>query len=85
MVMDRKLTLRLDKEVIEKAKEFAKRHQTSLSRIVESYFESLTSEEVDESEIEVTPLVDSLCGVIELPDNFDYKNQRTEYLSEKHK
>lgn len=83
--MDSKLTLSLDKKVIEKAKEFARRHQTSLSRIVETYFEALTSEEVDESEVEVTPLVESLCGVIELPVNFDYKELRTQYLSEKHK
>ena len=83
--MDRKLTLRLDKKVIERAKEFARRHQTSLSRMVEAYFESLTSEEVEGSEIEVTPLVDSLCGVIDLPEDLDYKKRRTEYLSEKHK
>ncbi|NND06629.1 MAG: hypothetical protein HKN87_09630 [Saprospiraceae bacterium] len=83
--MDRKLTLSLDKKVIEKAKEFARKHQTSLSRMVESYFESLTSEELDDFEIEVTPLVDSLCGVIELPNDFDYKNRRTEYLTEKHR
>ncbi len=83
--MDRKLTLSLDKKVIERAKEFAKKHQTSLSRMVESYFESLTSEQEDDFEIEVTPLVDSLCGVLELPENFDYKKRRTDYLSEKHK
>ncbi len=81
--MDKKLTLSLDKKVIEKAKEFARKHQTSLSRMVESYFESLTSGESDDFEIEVTPLVESLCGVIELPDDFDYKKRRTEYLSEK--
>ena len=81
--MDKKLTLSLDKKVIEKAKEFARKHQTSLSRMVESYFESLTSGESDDFETEVTPLVESLCGVIELPDDFDYKKRRTEYLSEK--
>ena len=83
--MHKKLTLSLDKKVIEKAKEFARKHQTSLSRMVESYFESLTSGEDDDFEVKVTPLVESLCGVIELPDDFDYKKRRTEYLSEKHK
>ena len=39
--MDNKLTLKLNKDVIDKAKEYAKTHQRSLSRIIESYLKSL--------------------------------------------
>ena len=37
--MDTKLTLKLDKTVIEKAKEYAESHQKSLSRMIESYLQ----------------------------------------------
>ncbi|MGB0424493.1 MAG: DUF6364 family protein [Flavobacteriales bacterium] len=83
--MDKKLTLSLDQRVIEKAKNYAKKHQTSLSRMIEAYFDSLTGMSDDHLEITTTPLVESLCGVVELPDNFDYKEARKNYLNDKHK
>ena len=83
--MDKKLTLSLNQRVIEKAKNYAKQHGTSLSRMIEAYFESLTSQQNDTTEFETTPLVESLSGVIQLPESFDYKEARTKYLNEKHK
>ena len=82
--MDKKLTLSLNQSVIKKAKAYAKEHNTSLSKMIEAYFDSLTSENVEES-LETTPLVESLCGVIDLPDGFDYKKAKAEYLLEKYK
>jgi hypothetical protein len=81
--MDTKLTLNVDKNVIEKAKEYAKSHKISLSRLIESYLSSLISKK--SREIEITPLVESLSGVIELDDDFDYKKGYTDYLMEKYK
>ena len=43
--MDTKLTLKLDQEVIEKAKRFAQGQQTSLSQLIENYLLNLTREE----------------------------------------
>jgi len=83
--MDKKLTLSLNHRVIEKAKHYAKQHGTSLSKMIEAYFDSLTKEEEDKEEIEITTLVESLCGVIDLPEDFDYKKSRAKYLSEKYK
>jgi hypothetical protein len=83
--MDKKLTLSLNQRVIEKAKNYAKLHKTSLSRMIEAYFESLTSQQKDMTEVETTPLVESLSGVIQLPEDFDYKEARTKYINEKHK
>lgn len=83
--MDKKLTLSLDKRVIEKAKEYARQHSTSLSKMIEAYFDSLTSKSEDHTEVITTPLVDSLSGVIQLPKNFDFKKSRAKYLNEKHK
>lgn len=81
--MDTKLTLNVDKNVIEQAKEYAKSHQISLSRLVESYLASLI--EKKDGETEITPLVESLSGVIELDKDFDYKESYTNFLMEKYK
>lgn len=83
--MDKKLTLSLDQVVIEEAKKYAKSNSTSLSKLIESYLDSLTDKQKGKEIIETTPLVESLCGVVDLPKTFDYKNQIGEYLSEKYK
>jgi hypothetical protein len=81
--MDTKLTLNVDKSVIERAKEYAKSHKISLSKLIETYLASLTNKKSQETEI--TPLVESLTGVIELDKDFDYKNGYSDYLMEKYK
>jgi hypothetical protein len=83
--MDKKLTLSLDQSVIAKAKRYAKQNKTSLSKMIEAYFDSLTNNENQDGEIPISPLVESLCGVIKLPDGFDYKESRAKYLLEKYK
>lgn len=81
--MDKKLTLSLDQQIIDRAKKYAKKNGTSLSKMIESYFQSLTSKLEDEDDIAISPLVESLCGVGQLPDNFDYKKTRIKYLKKK--
>ncbi len=81
--MDKKLTLSLNQTIIEKAKQYAKENNTSLSKMIEAYFNSLTYEEA--KTIESTPLVESLCGVIELPEDYDYKKTKARHLIVKHK
>lgn len=81
--MDTKLTLNVDKNVIEQAKEYAKLHKISLSRLIESYLSSLNVKK--DKEIEITPLVKSLSGVITLENDFNYKESYTDYLIEKYK
>lgn len=81
--MDTKLTLNVDKVIIEKAKDYAKSHKISLSRLIESYLASLISKKGND--IEITPLVDSLSGVIDLNKDFDYKSDYTDYLMDKYK
>ncbi len=84
-IMDTKLTLRLNNDVIEKAKIYAKNHRISLSKIIESYLDSITIEKEDGKKISITPLVESLSGVIDLPADFDYKTEYREYIEEKYK
>lgn len=81
--MDTKLTLNVNKSVIERAKEYAKSHKISLSKLIETYLASLTNKKSYETDI--TPLVESLIGVIELDKDFDYKNSYSDFLMEKYK
>ena len=81
--MDTKLTLIADKEIIEKAKQYAKSQKISLSRLIESYLSSLVSKRSEE--IEISPLVKSLSGVISLENDFDAKEKYADFLLEKYK
>ncbi len=81
--MNTKLTLNVDRRVIERAKEYAKLRKISLSKLIESYLSSLTTNK--KQDIEITPLVESLSGVIKLDKDFDYKESYTDYLIDKYK
>lgn len=81
--MDKKLTLSLDQAIIERAKAYAKSNNTSLSRLIESYLGSLTKKRSVKPKI--TPLVEGLSGVIEIPEKFDEKKAYAEFLRNKHK
>lgn len=81
--MDTKLTLKLNEEVIEKAKDYAKLKKTSLSSLVENYLQKITTGKKDKKKI--TPLVKSLSGIIDLPKDYDHKKDYTDYLTRKYK
>jgi len=83
--MERKLTLRLNDKVIARAKTYARSHKISLSKLIESYLDSMTKQKEDTKKIPITSLVDSLSGVIDLPADYDYKNEYRNYLEEKYK
>jgi hypothetical protein len=80
--MDSKLTLKLDTSIIENAKTYAKDNDISLSKMIENYLQAVTTRKYKEKD--VTPLVKSLTGVIQL-DNLDNKKDYTDYLSNKYK
>ena len=85
--MDAKLTLKLDKYVIDKAKEYASSHKRSLSRMIESYLKSLIDKEDRQSDtdFEISPFVRSMQTGVKLPADFDYKKEYGEFLAEKYK
>ena len=82
--MDTKLTLRLDKFVIENAKKYAKDHNKSLSRLIEAYLKSLISSENKEEEIQISPFVKSMATGVNLPADLDYKTEFLNFITEKH-
>lgn len=82
--MDTKLTLKLNQEIIKKAKIYASNKNMSLSRIVESYLQSLTSEK-SRNELEISPFVKSIATGVKMPVDLDYKKEFSDHLMEKHK
>jgi len=69
--MNTKLTLSINKSIIEKAKRYAKGNNQSLSQIIESYLEKVTSDNMELGD----PELDSIRGIIKLPKDFDLKKE----------
>ena len=83
--MNTKLTLSIEKSVIEKAKQYAKDKERSLSDLIENYLKALINNESDKIiENELSPTVKSLRGSFKMPKDFDYKKELTNILSEKY-
>ena len=72
------LTLKLNNNVIERAKKYALNKKLSLSRLIESYLDSLTSEPNDE--FEISPFVKSISSGKSIPADLDDKKTREEYI-----
>jgi hypothetical protein len=71
--MDTKLTLKLNKEVIEKAKTYAALHNRSLSGIIESYLMKLVNNENTDPDNnnEISPFVKSMRSGVRIPSDLD--------------
>lgn len=82
--MDTKLTLSLDKQIIEAAKRYAQKRNVSLSSLIENYLISIIRSP-KQAEEEISPLVKSLSGVLELGKKQEHKKQYADYLAKKYK
>ena len=80
--METKLTLRLKKKVIDRAKKYANDHETSLSKLIENYLSAITNE--SKSIEKISPLVQSLSGVIQISEIEDPQRTYQEHLKEKY-
>ncbi|MEQ8186679.1 MAG: DUF6364 family protein [Candidatus Eremiobacterota bacterium] len=81
--MKTKLTLNLDKDTIEKAREYAKERRQSLSQMVEIFFKFITGGERKEEDF--SPLVKELSGIVRVDETFDPEEEYTKYLIEKYR
>ena len=81
--MNSKLTLKLDKKIIEKAKTFAKINNTSLSFLVEGFFERLIEKESND-QAKLSPTVKELAGVLRMKNESDPDVYKEQYLLEKY-
>lgn len=76
----KKLTLSIDEQLIQAAKQYAEKHNTTVSKIVSALFEKIDKQAWDaESE---TPIFDRLVGVVRNdPAIEDYRDYLTEKYS----
>jgi hypothetical protein len=81
MSMNTKLTLKLDKNTIEKAKEYASLRDMSLSKLVEVYFQKLIIKE--EFKQKLSPKVRKLSGILKGKD-LNYKSELENSLRRKY-
>jgi hypothetical protein len=81
--MNTKLTLKLDKNVIQKAKAFARNNNVSLSALVEHYFDSITKKK-NLKYLNLTPTVKALSGSLQPNNKVKPDDVRDEYLIEKY-
>ena len=84
-IMDSKLTLKLNENVIERAKKYASTKKLSLSRLIENYLDSITQEQNDN--FEISPFVKSISSGKSIPADADWKTSRenyTDYLDKKY-
>lgn len=75
-----KLTLRLERDLIERAKKIARRRGKSVSKMVADYFRALDT--VHKEEQDVAPLTRSLQGILR-DSGLDERDHRR-HLEEKH-
>lgn len=82
--MNSKLTLSINHEVKEKAKEYAKAHNTSVSKIVEQYLDNLASaNDANETWKEhLSPIVRDMVGTLDPNKIID--DERYQYLMKKY-
>jgi len=86
--MKTKLTLTIDKSAIEHAKTYAKEQGRSLSALIENYMKALSPKDKVSTPVEeISPLVKSMMGrkKIELPDDYDYKEELSKIRDMKYK
>lgn len=79
--MNTKLTLTMDKSVIERAKYYAKHTGRSLSELIERYLEKITNEPADR---QLSPKLKKIVGSVVLPKDFDEEQELRSYLEDKY-
>lgn len=79
--MATKLTLTLEKTVIERAKSYAKKTGRSLSELIETYLENLTNEN---NNSDLSPKLKKLIGSVKLPKDFDEEKELRSAIEKKH-
>ena len=81
--MDTKLTLKLNEAVIERAKRYAAAKKLSLSRLIENYLDSLTTD--TGNDLDLSPFVKSIANGKSIPVEIDEKKEYADFLEKKYR
>ena len=79
--MTTKLTLTVEKTVIERAKSYAKKTGRSLSELIENFLKTITEEN---NNTDLSPKLQKLVGSVKLPEDFDEKKELRSAIEKKH-
>ena len=80
--MTTKLTLSIDKDIIEQSKRYAASQNRSLSDLIESYLRTIAI--IPGNKVEITSKIKSLKGSFKAPADLDYKKVLQEEIIHKH-
>ncbi|MCM4166439.1 hypothetical protein KCTC52924_03372 [Arenibacter antarcticus] len=82
--MNTKLTLTIEREIIERAKKYAKEQNRSLTDIIENYLKIITKEDREDIGKPLNPVVKSLKGSFKTNKQMDYKKELRNRLDKKY-
>lgn len=83
-IMNTKLTLRLNDELIEHAKQYAKLHHTSVSQLVAEYFLQLQKIQQQVEHSPLPSITQQLSGILKEHDVTDVKTEYYDALEKKY-
>ncbi|HNR55078.1 MAG TPA: DUF6364 family protein [Flavobacteriales bacterium] len=83
--MEAKLTIRIDKATLEKAKQYAKANHTDLDRLIENYLARLVAPATTEQELDISPFVRSLASKVKSSETINAKQAYREHLYRKYR
>ena len=81
--MNSKLTLRLDKDIIEEIKIFALKHKRSISSLTEYLYKKVLINKEGGAAAILSPIAKKYKGILGT-EKIDIEKQKLEYLKEKH-
>jgi hypothetical protein len=83
--MTTKLTLSIEKAIIQRAKDYAEKTGRSLSDLIESYLESLIQTDNDTNMEKLPPKLSRLFGAAKISTDLDHKKEIRKILASKDK
>ena len=81
--METKLTLKMEKEIIERIKLYAMQHHISLSSLTEDIYKEILINKYNYDENQLSPITSKYKGIIKTQERDD-DNSKFEYLKEKY-
>lgn len=81
--MNVKLTLKLDKNIIEKARHYAKTRNQSLSSLVQNYF-NFISENRETEQMPISQNIRDISGIVQLDENMNVKDEYRKHILKKY-
>lgn len=82
--MNTRLTLNIDKTIVEQAKNYAKNSHVSLSKLIEDYLSSLATVDKSPKPKKTSALVESLTGLIPSDSVGNRQDDYRAYLAKKY-